>query len=482
MPEQPLNLLFVMTDHQRADSIGAVQSGVEVTPNLNRLASAGVWFQRAYTTCPLCVPARTALATGVYPTQNGVVCNDWSGASAGNFPPLHELLAAAGYDVGHIGVHHIRVRPDLRRRVEFAFWVDSGDYRRHMAALGLDVAPEGGSRMFQREVTELQDGRLVRQWYSSTRTAVWPYAAEHFLDAYYCRRAVDWLRRPHPRPFALFLYLWAPHPPLRVPEPFASIFAPDRIDLPANVGRPALNEPAGRRASMPAQLAEGLDEAAWRRVWAAHLGLVNLADQGIGSVLRALDASGLASRTLTVFTVDHGEHLGQHAMYQKMEMYEPAVRVPLIIRLPGAWTGVSAVPVSHLDVVPTVCDCLGLSRPDAPSDGESLGPTVEQGLPPHARPVFLQYSGNATRGVIRRAVVHGRWKYVYTPDDAPELFDLEDDPLETLNVAGCPENAARLIRLHRLVRRWHRARRDWVSYESGMSALAAAGNCPRPLA
>ncbi len=473
MAEERLNLLFVMTDHQRADSIGAVQGGVEVTPHLNRLASGGVWFQRAYTTCPLCVPARTALATGVYPTRNGVVCNDWKGETAGDFVPLHELLAGAGYCVAHIGVHHIRVEPDLRRRVEFDRWVDVIEYRRHMTALGLSIAPEDGPRAFQREVTELQDGRLVRQWYSSTRTAVWPHAAEHFLDAYYCRRAVDWLRRPHDRPFALFLYLWAPHPPLRVPEPFASKFDPERIDLPANVGRPALNEPPGRRSGMPAQLAEGLDEAAWRRVWAAHLGLVNLADAGIGAVLRALDAEDLTCRTLTVFTVDHGEHLGQHAMYQKMEMYEQAVRVPLIFRLPSAWTGVSSVPVSHLDVLPTVCDCLGISGPGScPGDGKSLTPTLEYGLRPEARPVFMQYSGNSTRGVIRRAVVHGRWKYVYTPDDAPELFDLGNDSLETVNVAGRPENAACLLRLHRLLRAWHRARGDWVSYGSGTTLSA----------
>ena len=92
------NILLFMTDHQRADSLFMEQCGREVTPNLNRLAREGMVFERAYDTCPLCVPARTALATGVYPTKNGVVYNDWKGVTAGGFEPLHKALQKAGYE------------------------------------------------------------------------------------------------------------------------------------------------------------------------------------------------------------------------------------------------------------------------------------------------------------------------------------------------------------------------------------------------
>ena len=87
MPEPGPNLLFIMTDHQRADSLDAVQAGAEVTPRLNTLAQRSAVFTRAYTTCPLCTPARTALATGLYPTRNGIVFNDWKGRRAGDRPP-----------------------------------------------------------------------------------------------------------------------------------------------------------------------------------------------------------------------------------------------------------------------------------------------------------------------------------------------------------------------------------------------------------
>jgi len=460
------NLLFIMTDHQRADSIGAVQCGVEVTPHLNRLAAGSIHFRRAYTTCPLCVPARTALATGLHPVQNGVVFNDWRGTTARDHSTLHERLARAGYEMAHIGVHHIRVRPDLRRRVPFAAWVGTDDHRRVMTQRGLDLASPEGARAFQRKVVEFQEGRWVDAWYSSTRTAVWPHSSDLFLDSWLCDRAVGWLlQQTRDRPFALFLYLWAPHPPLRVPAPYASMFDPERIDLPSNVGWPARGEPPSRRRSVPAQLAEGVSEDEWRRVWAAHLGLVRLADAGIGRVLDALDRSGLSDRTAVVFTVDHGEHLGQHAMYQKMELYEPAVRVPLIFRVPGGWSGACDAPVSHVDILPTLLDCCGLpgEMPDG-AEGVSLRPVVERGAPPPARPVFLQYAGNAAIGMQRRGVVDGRWKYVWDPDDVPELYDLEKDPLEMQNLAGVDAHASVMQRLHALAADKFRSWGDWIDW------------------
>ena len=460
------NLLFIMTDHQRADSIGAVHCGIEVTPHLNRLAEQGTHFPRAWTTCPLCTPARTALATGLHPVQHGVMVNDWKGRTAGAHRPLHQYLAAHGYVTAHIGVHHIRVRPDLRQRVRFDLWYGVDDWRGEMRARGLDPAPREGTRAFQRKVLELQEGRWVEAWYSSTRTALWPHPAEHFLDNRLCDAAVDWLVRNPRRPFALFLYLWAPHPPLRVPQPYASMFPPDRIDLPPNVGRPARGEPPSRRRSVPAQLAEGITEEEWRRVWSAHLGLVRLADEGIGRVMKALERLDLTESTIVVFTVDHGEHLGQHAMYQKMELYEPAVRIPLIIRTPGGRPGSIDRAVSHTDILPTLLDLLDIPEsPPGNACGLSLRAAVEHGDPPPERPVFLQYAGNPVPGMQRRGVIEGRWKYVWDPDDLPELYDLETDPLEMTNLAGTSEHTGIQSRLHALAAARFRSWGDTIRWE-----------------
>jgi len=457
------NLLFMMTDHQRADSLGAVRAGVEVTPNLNRLATDSSVFTRAYTTCPLCVPARTALATGLYPTRTGVVYNDWPGKTAGDFTPVHQRLAEGGYEVAHVGVHHIRVAPPIQERVPFAKWVDPGHHAHYLKAKGLDAAPPEGAGAFKKDVTDIVDGKPLTRQYSNTRTAVWPHAAEHFADSWFAREAAEFVAREHEKPFALFVYLWAPHPPLRVPEPYASLFEPGALDLPANVGAVPEGEPPGRRLPPAAQLAEGVPMEQWRKVWAAHLGLVNLADAGIGLILDALERSGKADQTVTLFTVDHGDHLGQHGMYQKMEMYEPAINIPLVVRVPGAGARRLDAPVSHLDVVPTLHSLLGVQAPEG-LDGVSLADCIVGGAAALERPVFSQFSGGPDVGFLRRAVITRRHKYIYAPDEGRELYDLADDPLEMNNLALDQAFADRANAMHEACREWHESHNDWAQY------------------
>ena len=466
MSDRKPNILFLMTDHQRADSIGMVQDGREVTPHLNRLADEGAFFSRTYNTCPLCVPTRTALFTGQYPIRNGVVYNDWQGRRAGDHTILMEPLAEAGYRLAHVGVDHIRVNPGYRERVPWDLLVDNSDYGAHLESEGLSDTPSEGIGAYKREIHERHGDEIETVNYSSTTVGRSPVSADKFKDIWWADRAAEFLREPHERPFALFTFLWAPHPPLIVPEPYASMFDPEKLDLPPNVDVPAVGQPAGRRRGIAAQLAEGLTMDEWRRVWAAHLGLVRLADDAIGRILRALEESGEAERTIVVFTVDHGDHLGQHRMYQKMEMYEPAIRMPLIVRQPGGRRGRFDRPVWHLDVMPTLLDLLGLPAPEI-CDGVSLRQTLESGKPPPERTLFSQYSGNPTVGDIRRAAVTERWKYVYTPGDRAELYDLTNDPHETVNIAGAPAHADVQQGLHEQCRAWGEEGGDWVDYGAG---------------
>ena len=219
---------------------------------------------------------------------------------------------------------------------------------------------------------------------------------------------------------------------------------------------PAHGEPPGRRRGIAAQLAEGVSMEQWRKVWAAHLGLVNLADAGIGRILNALEASGQAENTIVVFTADHGDHLGQHRMYQKMEMYEQAIRIPLMVRMPGADARVFDNPVSHLDLMPTLLDLTGVELP-GDLDGISLRDSILSGISPPERLVFSQYSGNPTVGDIRQAAIGKRYKYVYDPADAPELYDLEQDPLETRNLAADGTHTEIIRELHEECDRFHRS-------------------------
>lgn len=459
------NLLFLMTDHQRADSIGMVQCGKEVTPNLNKLASLGTHFTRAYNTCPLCVPARTALATGKYPTSTGVVLNDWKGKSAGDHKPIHQVLSENGYRVAHVGVHHIKVKPKLEDRVSFESFVTAEDHQAFLEARGLELLPNYSEH--QREVLEDENGELVPRRYSSTRTTVWHNPAEVHRDWFFADKAVEFIsKQAGEQPFALFLCMWAPHPPLFVPEPFASMFNPDQIGLPANVGKRGEGEPGNRKKSVPAQLGEGLSEDDWRKVWAAHLGLTNLADHGIGRILDALKKSGQADNSVVLFTSDHGDQLGQHGMFQKFEMYEQSVNVPMIWRGPGIQKQKTGSLVSHLDVFPTVCDLLGLDQPEG-LEGMSLNQHLVSGADLPERTLFSQYSGNgriAKATSVRRAAITKDRKYVFDPYDIEELYNLDADPLEMNNLAQDPLHRGLVADLRAQSKEWAESHRDWIEF------------------
>lgn len=460
MSDRTPNLVLIMTDHQRYDSIGMVQAGVEVCPNLNRLAAGGSYFERTYNTAPLCAPARTAIFTGLYPTRNRVVYNDFQGLTARNHKVFQEYLAEAGYDVAHVGIDHVKVKPPYRERVPFVLW-NSNEQHREYFETHVEGERYANPELFSKPIRYTAFGEFVERGFSNTHTAVWPHAAEHWLDNYWGREAAAFIRQPHERPFALFLFLWAPHPPLRVPEPYASMFDPDALDLPGNVGVTPPAEPGNRRYGIAAQLGNDVAMDQWRKVWAAHLGLVNLADDVIGSVLDAADESGLAGDTIVSFGVDHGDHLGQRNMYQKFEMYEQAVRTPWIVRCPGAPAFRTDIPVSHLDLMPTLHELMGLDVPRN-LDGISMARCIREGDHPPERPVFCEFCGCYGRDMNRRAAITHRYKYIYDPDDTLELYDLIDDPLEMTNLFADPRHAETLDALHGHARVWAQTHDDWI--------------------
>lgn len=454
------NFLFLMTDHQREDTLGMVQCGREVTPNLNRLAKESRVFKRAYDTCPLCVPARTALATGVYPTQNHVVYNDWNGTTAGAFEPIHVTLKKAGYQVGHAGVDHIRIRPLLREQ-NLDFFVNQEDYVKFAQEKNVQTQRNPEELVTVKE--EIQD-EYVEKKYSGYLDTVWPNPIETFKDMFFKERSLEFLNKIDPeKPFALFTYLWAPHPPLKVPEPYASMYDPEKLVLPENVGIASEGEPELRRKGVPAQLAEGVNIAQWRKTWAAYLGLTTMADDIFGCLMEELKKKGVYENTCIIFTADHGDHLGQHSMYQKMEMYEEAVKVPLLIRMPGMKPGVCEELVSHLDINPTMREMIGVSHDEL--EGVSLIPALEGKKLDENRTVFSQYSGNPDYGTIRRAAITKRYKYVFDGAYEHELYDLEKDPHEMKNVALEQEYKPITERLHRECEEYHKNHEDYFKWE-----------------
>lgn len=477
MSKQP-NLIVVITDHQRADSLGMVQCGREVMPRLNRFAESASVFRRAYTTAPLCLPARTAMATGQYPTQ-GLSINDFSGKEARQQDLVTRQLEASGYRIAYIGKNDILTQPSPQAQHQQCEWADKRDYAAWLKERNLPEHPgfehseEDFLSHYYKEVEEVMLSGPVSSRYSYPATGRWEGDLENFRDFYFYRRMRDWLedQKEVDAPVAAFFSIPSPHPPLMVPEPYAGMYDPETIDLPANVGVPAEGEPANRQRAVARQLSKDATEADHRKAWAAHLGLLSLADDVFGKLLDDLDRLGFTDDTVVLFTSDHGHHLGQHNMFGINELYEQTVHVPLVARFPGGHVGSFDQLVSHLDIAPTLLDLAGV-EPVGHLPGISLKNTLSLSERPPERPQFFQFSGQIGYGYFRRGVVTRRYKYIYDPEDEPELYDLESDPIETRNLASLPDYQSILVHHHELCRTWHEEANDWVTFEED------GGGCP----
>jgi arylsulfatase A-like enzyme len=449
------HILWIMTDQHRRDCLGAYGARTVRTPHLDRLAGTAVAFDRFYSTCPLCVPARSSLHTGRYAHSCGGIVNGFTRlgdeASATLNPDevtVDELLANAGYHLGHVGVSHVKTRPPLRERVPFAAFVSDAEYAAYLKRKGLQPPDETAHQ--QECPTRFGDEvRPVR--FSAPNPGRHPFEPADFLDCFYAREAARFVAEAPPdRPFALFCFLWLPHPPFVIPEPYFSMYSPEDVVLPPNVMAPQTGKPPMHLEHLPGQVGATPDRAGWRKAWAGYLGAVALADACIGTVLDALEARGATDETLIVFHPDHGEMLGAHRYFQKMVCYEEAIHLPLIIRPPGDGAGGRCARLcSHIDIAPTMLDYAGVPVP-ARMQGESLREEIdvarepafpaasEAGAPaaPRRTAVFSEYNGNVVRDLYQRSIVTERYQYIWNMDGVTELYDLADDPYQLRNLSG----------------------------------------------
>jgi len=439
------HVVLIMADQQRRDTIGAYGGKFGATPNLDAFADEATVFDRAYCATPLCVPTRTALYTGMVPHRNGVVVNGWTPVEEPHarlkpdIPTLYEHLDAAGFNITHVGIDHCRSIPPIHERVPAMRYISSRDYQRYLREQRLEAPDMSWTRA---PSCDYDDGAPVMIAYTTWRPGVWPYAAEHFTDLFFARQAEKAIDALDPdRPQFVETLFWAPHVPLVPPEPYASMFKPDEIELPETVGVWCEGQPPTLTHHLPGQFGSMLRREEWRGPWAAYLGLCKLVDEAVGRVIAALKRKGIWDDALVIFAMDHGEMMGCHALFQKMCMYEEATHIPLIIKPPGGRTVERAGGLAgHVDLGATICDYLGVP-PMANGDGVSLKPMLDGAATGVREELFIEFNGNSGRGYESRAWVRGDWKYVYTRGDRDELYNLADDPCEKVNLAGAPAHA-----------------------------------------
>lgn len=424
---KPKNLLIIMVDQMAAKAVGCYGHPTVKTPNIDRLAQRGVRFTDAYSTSPICIPARAAMATGRYPHQTGYWDNVF--AYDGKVPGFGHRLQATGHRYTTIGKLHYEGE-DLPTGIDeqilpmhvygggdiFGLERENPPPRPQSASVAREVLV--GDSQYTRYDQKITD--LTEDWFATR--------ADQYSD----------------RPWVTFVSFIAPHFPLTVPQKYIDLYDPADIEL-----YDKTLDVTGRLADWWRLFRFGYnfddffeDDEHRRRALLHYFALCSFADENVGRVVEALKASGQSEDTTILFLSDHGDHMGARHLWGKSTMFEESANVPMILVDPELEGGtVCRTPVSLVDIYPTVLDAMGIdpTKEEQALPGASLFGIA--GAPYDAdRAVFCEYHAScAPSGLMM--LRKGRYKYIHYTNHGAQLFDLEADPEETADLARDPAHA-----------------------------------------
>lgn len=456
------NVLLICTDQQRFDAVAAAGNPHIQTPNLDRLAAEGVLFENCYVQNPVCSPSRASLMTGRYVPAHGLHANGV------DIDPTTEVftkrLADEGYDCGLVGKFHLgscqggRLEPRLDDGFRVFRWAHD---------------PYVGS-----------SENAYHRWLKASHPDLFASASrggdgEHTWDAmpteaHYSRwignETIDFLTssRDNDKPFFFVANFFDPHHGFGAPKEYLDRYDPAALPAPVTregelAGKPPIFEEASQRsyAGHARGFVEYTDDEL-QETKAAYYAMVSLVDDEVGRILDALEREGLADNTMVVFTSDHGEMLGDHQLMLKGPfMYDCAVRVPLIVRWPGHIAqGRRQELVQWIDLAPTFLAAAGIEAPPT-FQGASLLPLLAGDGEGWRDWALCQYrdSGHSYDPPVHVTMLrHDRWKLVVhhgqpasTRKRTGELYDLEADPAELVNLWSDPWHAQTRAELQELL-------------------------------
>jgi choline-sulfatase len=434
------NILIVMTDHQRADTV--VPGSPTLTPSVDALARQGITFNNAFCPSPHCCPSRATFFTGLYPSRHGVwnnVLNEQainSGLRDG-VRLWSEDLAAAGYDLHFCGKWHVSGDESPRDRGWTEHFVSavSGVYHgtRWEQYKQMAAQPQPATR---------GEGEILRPGYGTYRLYGTRPDGSAGHDEQTVQAALDVLPAlaRGDKPWCLYVGMIGPHDPYLVPQRYLDMYDVDDIDLPASFADTLKDKPyiyERMRATRFGQLSERETRNAIRhyRAFCTYL------DDHFGRIMAALEQIGQAENTLVIYTSDHGDYCGEHGLFAKgIPCFQGAYRVPMVVRWPaGLHNPGRSVDsfISLADVGPTLLDLAGV-RQEQRLTGASLLPFVQGHTPRTWRDEMHTQCNGVELYYTQRSVMTNAYKYVFNGFDRDELYDLRADPHEMTNLADDP--------------------------------------------
>lgn len=438
------NVLLIMTDQHHIDWLSCAGTDYVQTPNIDRIARKGVRFTRAACNSPLCAPSRAALAGGVLPHRLNVLNNQY--LFPVDHPTYYQELRKAGYRVGMVGktdlhkpehfygeqgdrplLYHFgftdphetegkwnafKSRGDLSNSKEGAF-ICAGPYQKHLQEKGLLQTFVDDFKMRNQNGVQYANGSAL--------------PTEDFHDSYIGMKSVEFLENvPTESPWHLFVSFVGPHdpwdPPAKYVTPYLDKEYPDSIE--ANwEGKPEWFKQKAQKHS------EGMTPEQLNNVKQHYAGAIACIDDWVGKILGALAKRKMDNNTAIIFCADHGEMMGDFGAFQKTNMYESSLRIPLVISSPDqSLRGTSSALVELIDLYPTILEMVGVDFLSQKLDGESLVSLLQGEKKDHKTHQVSLLSHC-------RMIADDRYKYIESTNDIHELYDLYEDPQELHNIA-----------------------------------------------
>lgn len=440
--KQTRKIVFIMTDTQRWDMLGCYGNKDMVTPNLDRMASQGIRFNRAYTTQPVCGPARSAIFTGTFPHSNG----SWGNSMplGDNVKTIGQRLRDHGFHTAYIGKYHL----------------DGSDY------FGLGSCPDGWDCRYWYDMRNyLEELSAEERALSRNPKIMEKGISEDFTFGHRCSdKAIEFLSNHNQENFFLAVSYDEPHHPYLCPEPYASMYKDYEFPKSDNIRDTLEEKPEHHKVWAGNRLNTDKDNLIIKKPY--YFGCNSFVDYEIGRVLDAIDK--YVPDALVIYTSDHGDMLHSHSLIGKGPvMYDEICRIPFIVKWPGVVQEgtVTENLVSHIDIAPTILEVAGIKLPKI-LEGKSIIKTLANPQIKARDRIFMEF----TRYEIDhdgfggfqpvRAVFDGRYKLVINLLVTDELYDLQDDPGEINNLINSEKHATIRNSLHDSLLEWMNNTRD----------------------
>jgi len=407
------NVLFIAVDDLN-DWVGCLGGNPDTrTPNIDRLAARGMLLTNAQCAAPSCVPSRGALMTGVMPSDSGIYCNR-NGAFR-RYEDLKDRVTLTQY-FGKNGYHTMGVGKILHNSSAIDYNEHNPiTYWRNPEPAGVDCTKQPRTKQEYLAWWKPVDVKLAEM--TDWKMAQW---------------AAKQLKRSYEKPFFLACGIFRPHEPWNVPPEYYEKFPLDKLTLP-RIRKNDLDDLGPSRKPNPVVTEIVEDETTWRKGVQAYLANINFADECVGILLDALDASPYRDNTLVILWSDHGWHLGEKFHWSKFTLWEESAHCVLICAAPGVKPGSRCKqPVNLLDIYPTLLEMCNLPMKDG---------LAGQSFLPQLRNPELARDPSITANEHGFSVRSERWRYIAYNDGTEELYDHDNDPMEWHNLAGKAEHA-----------------------------------------